>query len=110
MVVCVLQIDVDLAADGKLPALWSAEEPHLYILVLTLLGAGGEHLDSESAQVWPSAALLLKRLLGCNRGSWNLVSMYGIHEVYQGERLPATLLISLARACNTSRHTHRATV
>ena len=46
-----MQIDMDLADEGKLPALWSAEEPHLYILVLTLLGKDGEHLDSESTQV-----------------------------------------------------------
>ena len=45
------QIDIDLMAKGGQPALWSAEEPHLYILVLTLLDRQGEHLDTESTQV-----------------------------------------------------------
>ena len=49
-VLCV-QIDMDLLAGGKQPALWSAEEPNLYILVLTLLDKHGDHLDTESAQV-----------------------------------------------------------
>lgn len=34
------------------PALWSAEEPNLYILVLTLLSPDGSHIESESCQVY----------------------------------------------------------
>ena len=33
------------------PALWSAEEPNLYILVLSLLAPDGSHIESESCQV-----------------------------------------------------------
>ena len=33
------------------PSLWSAEEPHLYILVLSLIAPDGSHLESESCQV-----------------------------------------------------------
>ena len=33
------------------PALWSAEEPNLYILVLSLIGPDGSHIESESCQV-----------------------------------------------------------
>ena len=33
------------------PALWSAEEPNLYILVLSLIGPDGSHVESESCQV-----------------------------------------------------------
>ncbi|EIE18998.1 hypothetical protein COCSUDRAFT_20201 [Coccomyxa subellipsoidea C-169] len=44
-------VDIDMATAGRLPALWSAEEPNLYILVLSLVTKQGEHLDSESTQV-----------------------------------------------------------
>ena len=33
------------------PALWSAEEPNLYILVLSLMAPDGSHVESESCQV-----------------------------------------------------------
>lgn len=33
------------------PALWSAEEPSLYILVLSLIAPDGSHVESESCQV-----------------------------------------------------------
>lgn len=33
------------------PALWSAEDPNLYILVLSLLSPDGAHVESESCQV-----------------------------------------------------------
>lgn len=46
-----MQVDIDMSAAGKLPALWSAEEPNLYILVLSLVTKQGEHIDSESSQV-----------------------------------------------------------
>ena len=46
-----MQVDIDMATAGRLPALWSAEEPNLYILVLSLVTKQGEHLDSESTQV-----------------------------------------------------------
>jgi beta-galactosidase len=43
---------VDLmAGDGGPPALWSAEEPNLYAVVLTLVGPDGTVLEAESAQV-----------------------------------------------------------
>lgn len=45
------QIEIDMAASAHLPALWSAEEPNLYVLVLSVVSADGEHLDSESVQV-----------------------------------------------------------
>ena len=40
-----------MAASAHLPALWSAEEPNLYVLVLSVVKTDGEHLDSESVQV-----------------------------------------------------------
>lgn len=46
-----LQIEIDMAASAHLPALWSAEEPNLYVLVLSVVKTDGEHLDSESVQV-----------------------------------------------------------
>ena len=48
-----LQIEIDMAASAHLPALWSAEEPNLYVLVLSVVSTAGEHLDSESVQVIP---------------------------------------------------------
>ncbi|KAK9846491.1 hypothetical protein WJX81_005231 [Elliptochloris bilobata] len=45
------QVRVDLLAEGVQPALWSAEAPNLYVLVLSLLGTGGAHIESESCQV-----------------------------------------------------------
>lgn len=33
------------------PALWSAEEPNLYILVMSLIAPDGSHVESESCQV-----------------------------------------------------------
>ena len=44
-----MQISHDFA--GSLPQLWSAEEPHLYVLVLSLLAADGSWIESESCQV-----------------------------------------------------------
>jgi len=41
---------IDLTAAGS-PALWSAEEPNLYALVLTLVGPDGSVLECESTQV-----------------------------------------------------------
>lgn len=34
-----------------LPRLWSAETPHLYVLVLSLVDKAGQHIESESCQV-----------------------------------------------------------
>ena len=45
-----VQVDMDLMAGGRQPVLWSAEEPNLYILVLTLVNSQGQHLDTESTQ------------------------------------------------------------
>ena len=51
-----LQIAVDMAASAHLPALWSAEEPNVYVLVLSVVSTKGQHLDSESVQVILSSA------------------------------------------------------
>ena len=50
-----LQIEIDMAATAQLPALWSAEEPNLYVLVISVVTTDGAHLDSESVQV-PSSS------------------------------------------------------
>ena len=54
-----LQIKIDMAASAHLPALWSAEEPNLYVLVLSVVKTDGEHLDSESVQVTDSLLTML---------------------------------------------------
>ena len=46
-----VQIEIDMAAAAQLPALWSAEEPNLYVLVISVVTTDGVHLDSESVQV-----------------------------------------------------------
>ena len=46
-----MQIEIDMAAAAQLPALWSAEEPNLYVLVISVVTSDGAHLDSESVQV-----------------------------------------------------------
>lgn len=47
-----LQGSWDMMLQGKAgPALWSAEEPNLYILVLSLIAPDGSHVESESCQV-----------------------------------------------------------
>ena len=40
-----------MAAAAQLPALWSAEDPNLYVLVISVVTTDGAHLDSESVQV-----------------------------------------------------------
>lgn len=47
------QVGWDMMADGQgqPPALWSAEEPHLYYLVLTLRAKDGSIIECESCQV-----------------------------------------------------------
>lgn len=40
-----------MALPGGPPALWSAEEPHLYLLILEMRGPGGQALEFEAAQV-----------------------------------------------------------
>ena len=40
-----------MAATAQLPALWSAEEPNLYVLIISVVTTDGAHLDSESVQV-----------------------------------------------------------
>lgn len=45
------QISYDMADSAAgLPRLWSAETPHLYLLVVSLVGADGAHIESESCQ------------------------------------------------------------
>lgn len=50
-----MQIEIDMAASAHLPALWSAEEPNVYVAVLSVVTKDGQHLDSESTQVVLSA-------------------------------------------------------
>ena len=52
-----IQVGWDMMAEGQgaPPALWSAEEPHLYYLVLTLRGKDGHVIEAESCQVWRNA-------------------------------------------------------
>jgi beta-galactosidase len=46
------KISFDMAESGSgLPRLWSAETPHLYVLVLSLVDEAGVHIESESCQV-----------------------------------------------------------
>lgn len=45
------QLSLDVVASMGLPALWSAEGPHLYVAVLTLRDASGALVDCEAAQV-----------------------------------------------------------
>lgn len=50
--VLALQGSWDMMLQGEAgPALWSAEEPNLYILVLSLIAPDGSHMESESCQV-----------------------------------------------------------
>lgn len=47
-----LQMSFDMAdSTSGLPRIWSAEEPHLYVLVISLVDADGGHIESESCQV-----------------------------------------------------------
>ncbi len=52
-----MQVNIDMSAACGLPALWSAEEPNLYIVVLSLVTQHGELLDNESTQVLLSPSL-----------------------------------------------------
>ncbi|CAL5226900.1 g9773 [Coccomyxa viridis] len=60
-------IEIDMAASEHLPALWSAEEPNLYVLVLSVVTTDGEHLDSESVQVGFRDVVIEGRQLLVNR-------------------------------------------
>ena len=42
---------MDMMEDGEQPLLWSAEEPNLYVLVLSLLDDAGQLVEAESCQV-----------------------------------------------------------
>ena len=47
-----VQASWDMLQEGaQAPRLWSAEEPHLYILVLSLLSPKGDVIEAESTQV-----------------------------------------------------------
>lgn len=47
-----LQISYDMSESvAGLLHLWSAETPHLYVLVLSLVDKSGAHVESESCQV-----------------------------------------------------------
>ena len=48
------QVAWDMLEGGQAPELWSAEEPNLYVLVLSLLDEAGGLIESESCQVPPS--------------------------------------------------------
>lgn len=55
----ILQASLDLMdGPGSPPALWSAEEPNLYVLVLVLQSQDGSVIEAESTQVcclWPTS-------------------------------------------------------
>ena len=47
-----MQASWDMLREGtQAPRLWSAEEPNLYILVLSLLSPQGDVIEAESTQV-----------------------------------------------------------
>lgn len=46
-----MQLDIDMMMEGEPPLLWSAEEPHLYALVISLLDKEKTLLEAESCQV-----------------------------------------------------------
>lgn len=46
-----LQISYDMSKSVAGLHLWSAETPHLYVLVLSLVDKSGAHIESESCQV-----------------------------------------------------------
>ena len=56
-VLCPLQFCLDALLFG--PALWSAEDPALYLLALELRGPGGEALEVEACQVGAGAWAVL---------------------------------------------------
>ena len=45
-----VQVSINMMADEP-PLLWSAEEPNLYVLVLSLLDKQKKLIESESCQV-----------------------------------------------------------
>ena len=57
---------LDLAAADAAPRLWSAEAPHLYALVLTLLAPDGSVLEAESTQVGLRVVDIVDRQLRVN--------------------------------------------
>lgn len=61
------KMSYDLADSASgLPRLWSAETPHLYVLVLTLVGPDGTHIESESCQVGFRQVAITDRALRVN--------------------------------------------
>lgn len=73
---CCSQIYWDMASHGGMPLLWSAEEPNLYVLVLTLVDKDGEHLESESAQVRSTHCLCC-----CQEGSSQSACYPGLGQI-----------------------------
>ena len=73
-----VQVEWDMMADGQgpLPALWSAEEPNLYYLVLTLRAKDGSIIECESCQVRQLISSMLlsvsNAVLIMNTSVWNL--------------------------------------
>ena len=64
-----VQASWDMLQEGaQAPRLWSAEEPHLYILVLSLLGPQGDVIEAESTQV-RTAQLPLLQMVGSRQQS-----------------------------------------
>ena len=46
------QVSLDMMKQSEgAPLLWSAEEPHLYVLVLSVLTSSGDVIEAESTQV-----------------------------------------------------------
>ena len=52
-----MQVSMDMMTDEP-PLLWSAEEPNLYVLVLSLLDKQKNLIEAESCQVSCAAFLL----------------------------------------------------
>ena len=71
------QVTWDMMEQGEQkqpPLLWSAEEPHLYVLVLSVLSPSGEVIEAESTQVCPPPiplSITVRVPLGCSRKRHN---------------------------------------
>lgn len=78
---------------GKPAQLWSADRPHLYLLVLTLVDARGNALEHEACQVgFRTTAVKGKRLVHNGRpilirGGWGRPTRVSHH----GPSLPGRL-------------------
>ncbi len=66
---CRLQMSIDMAGSpAGLPHLWSAEQPRLYVLVLSLLASDGRLIEAESCQVTSRTPESVSPCNVCSRG------------------------------------------